>query len=285
MYIKTFGGFEIKDLKDTKFTSKEIEILVYIILKNGRTSANKIIEEIWDSSDKLPSLNNLTVYFSKINKKLKKKGFIKSKNSIVSINAKLPYTDFIEFESLSKKFFSEPSTQKLGKEAFDIYQGEFLPEISSNWVLTIRYYFEEIFFELVKLLLKTEKTKINKLSYLKKIINFGCNLDDIVTIIDSINSNNTNLKNFIDENIFELIYLKDKLLRNPRFIAITIIFENDFKILDHLRKGDFATQLSNNKFKILLELDKGKTVESEFNSFKERMKKEGAKIKKASILS
>jgi|GEM_PF-2575180 len=286
MYIKTFGKFEIVELKNMNFSPKEVEIIIFIISKNGfSVSTNKIIDEVWNPNENLPTLNNLTVYFSNINKKLKNKGKIKTKNSISYFEAKDLKTDFNKFVLSTNKFFSDPSNQKAANEAFEVYSGEFLPGISSNWVLTTRYYYEDLYFELIKLLVEKEKSKIKRFAYLKKIIDVGNNFENILEILKLIHENEKNYKSFIDENIFELIHYKDKLLREPRFIALLIIFENQFKILNFLRKGDFVSKVSENKFKLLLEKNKTKDTESEFNFLIKRLKKEGAKIKKVGIIN
>lgn len=285
MYIKTFGKFEIVELKNTTFSPKELEILIFIISKSKYcVSTNKIIEEVWDQNEKLPTLNNLSVYFSNINKKLKNKGKITTKNSISYFEAKDLKTDFNKFVLLTNKFFSDLSNQEAGNEAFEVYNGEFLPGISSNWVLTTRYYYEELYLELIKLLVKNDTNKIKRLVYLKKIIEVGDNFKNFFEILKLINDNEKNYKNFIDENIFELIRYKDKLFREPRFITVLIILEKNFKILNFLRKGDFVTKVSENEFKILLEKTRTKNDENEFNNFIKRLKKEGAKIKKAGII-
>ncbi|MBO8160452.1 MAG: hypothetical protein H0Z24_02350 [Thermosipho sp. (in: Bacteria)] len=285
MTIKTFGKFEIFELKDTEFSPKEREILTYIVSKKCNISIEKIIDEIWMDSDEICSRKNLTVYFSKINKKIKKVGKIQTKNSVVFLETDHLSIDFEIFESLVKKFVESGEDRIIGLKAFEIYGGDFLPGINSNWVLTTRYFYEDLFFELVKLLVEKENDNFQKLIFIKKIIDTGNNFDNIIRILNTTQNNKIDAKYFVDENIFKLIYLKDKLMRHPRFIAISITFENDFDLLKYLRKGDFAAKISNKTFQVLLEKDPKKTATSELNAFKKRIKKNGGIIKSTKPLN
>lgn len=228
---------------------------------------------MWDD-DKIPSHNDLAAYFSKINKKLHNIAKITTKSSIVSLSTKTPINcDFKNFEQSVEKF---EKTNKIifAKEAFKIYSGEFLPGIISNWALTARLYFEELFFEIGKRLILVEDGKLKRLSYLKKMVNFGIKFE---TLIEILNENQRDY--YIDKRLFDYLLLKNKMLRNPEFIPILITFDNDFPLEDNIRKGDIVLKISNNTFKVLIEQNPKFDINENIKQFCKRLNSLGAKIK------
>ncbi|MBO8160448.1 MAG: hypothetical protein H0Z24_02330 [Thermosipho sp. (in: Bacteria)] len=283
MTIKTFGGFEISELKKVKFTPKEIEIITYLTLNNSTgTLINNLLDEIWYYNDEKNPKKELSVYIAKINKKINKIGKISSKNSKLKIYTDNLTCDAKQFEKFSNEFLHNQKIET-GVKALELYSGRFLPNINNNWVENYRFMYENLLLNVVKFLLTNETDLVKKTFYLEKLIHVGI-YEKINEDFGELLFNKRQLNDYIPNDLFNFLFEKDKLLRNPRYICISLTLRKEINIFKYLRKGDFATK--KNKYTINILLEKNPKINSQkvVESFIKRLTKDGIKLKHLKIL-
>lgn len=277
--VITFGDFLISELKNTHFSPKESEILAFVIYKK-HVSVENVLENVWDINQ-MPCRNDITVFFSKINKKLKNIARLNTKDSIVSVVPNKIETDFENFERLSLVSLDKKDTKSL-KKAFDIYNGDFLPSISSDWALSVRMYYRQAFFEVGKYLVYSETNVSNEMIYLKKMIDLGLDYNVVKLIVEEIEKRYE--FDLVYEDFFDYVLLKNKLMRFSSYIGMVIIFDKEFPLEDNIRKGDIILKIDTSTYKILIERNWKLSKEKDVELFLEKLKDKNAKIKKVEII-
>jgi len=282
MEIYTLGKFEIKELRSIKFSQKEAEIITYISLNHHKgTFKINLINDIWFYSDEIPSKNEISVYISKINKKLKNIAKISCKKSKIYIYSNEITIDAITFEKLSNEFLSEQDT-KIGENALELYKGKFLEGFDNNWIENLRFLYENLLLNDIKLLLDIENDPFKKILYLEKLAHIGT-YENIAEILNDVFFNKFENNEYIPYEILNFLVEKDKLLRNPKYIVIDLTLEKPINLFKYTRKGDIVSKKGYNHFVILFEKKDSKNPEFEIKSFINRLKKSNIKIKKLSF--
>lgn len=283
MTINTFGKFEISTLKKTKFSQKEVEIIVYTCLNYPLgTLKNNLLNDIWFYSEEINAKKELSVYISKINKKLKGISRIRSKNNKIFIDSNNEITiDALIFEKLSNEFLKKQDIS-LGEKTIELYKGKFLEEFENNWIENLRFLYENLFLNDIKLLLCITNDPFKKIFYLEKLAHLNT-YEKIAEILDEILINNFENNELMPLEILNFLKEKDRLLRNPKYIILDITFEKSVNIFHYLRKGDLVSKKGNNHFIILFEKDASKNPEFEIKSFIRRLENANLKIRKFSF--
>lgn len=283
MTINTFGKFEISTLKKTKFSQKEVEIIVYTCLNYPLgTLKNNLLNDIWFYSEEINAKKELSVYISKINKKLKDISRIRCKNNKIFIDSNNEITiDAPFFEKLSNEFLKKQDIS-LGEKAIELYKGKFLEEFENNWIENLRFLYENLFLNDIKLLLCITNDSFKKIFYLEKLAHLNT-YEKIAEILDEILINNFENNELLPLEILNFLKEKDRLLRNPKYIILDITFEKSVNIFHYLRKGDLVSKKGNNHFIILFEKDVSKNPEFEIKSFIRRLENANLKIRKFSF--
>lgn len=281
MELYTLGKFYIKELKTTKFSQKEAEIITYIALNhNNGTFKSSLINDIWFYSDEIPSKNEISVYIAKINKKLKKIAKISCKKSKIYIYSNEIFIDAITFEKLSNEFLNKQDT-KIGEKALELCKGKFLEGFDNNWIENLRFLYENLLLNDIKLLLDIENDPFKNILYLEKLAHIGT-YENIARILNEVFFNKFENCEYIPYEVFNFLAKKDKLLRNPKYLVIDITLEKPTNLFKFIRKGDIISKKGYNHYVILFEKKETKNPEFQIKSFVNRLKKSNIIIKKIS---
>ncbi len=163
--IKTFGTFSVtvngKSVKDASSRSGKVWVLFKYLITNRSTPipTDKLIEVLWPDNDIEKPINALFTLVYRLRGVLDapfqtKQNFILFHHDCYIWNKEAPYIlDAEEFERCLEKL-EDPTSDpdlliKMGQEAFDLYQGDYLPELPEDWIVPVNYYYKRLYSTLV----------------------------------------------------------------------------------------------------------------------------------------
>ncbi|MBB6063422.1 hypothetical protein HNP65_001893 [Thermosipho japonicus] len=279
MYIKTLGEFAILGLEGIKFSDKEKEIISYIAIKSheGYLSRERLLEDIWYFDDKYVSNKRLSVYLTKINKKIKKLGRIFCKDSKIKFFGEKIECDAKAFEKNALNFL-ENKDYEYGEKAISIYKGSFLEGVYNVWVENFRNTYEVLFFDVIYYLISLTSDYLKKSKYLL-YLTYVSSHEKMLELIKNakVFDNKENL--FVPYDFAKFLLEKNFELRDPIYIPIYITLENSVDISRFLRKGDVLSKKDNNTFLVLLEKNHNISMIEQVTSFLKRLEKSGIEVK------
>ncbi|ABR31101.1 hypothetical protein SU69_06340 [Thermosipho melanesiensis] len=280
MYIQTFGDFKING-KFITLSKKEIELLVYSIIKNPYATIENLIENVWAGFIQ-PSRNDVGTYFSKINKKINEFFVrLRIKNGKVIVEGKVEL-DTKLFEKNSRDFLND--NLKLFDKILELYKGPFLGGIDSVWVENYREYFEELFFEMMLVMIKVENNASRRLKILGNLVNLCLDLEKVNDILNFVRKIEFSYQSYVNRDIFDYLYEKDKNLRHSRYIKLILKLKEANELLFKIRRGDVIYKESDKIYYILLETS-GNDVNTDIKKFSYRLVNMGVKIKYIGIVN
>lgn len=170
LYIQTFGDFKLiynkRELSGNTVRSKQLwNLLEYLIAnRHNDCSQEKLYEILWSGKELESHSNALKNLSYRLRTLLSKElgidatKYIINKHGSYSWNINAKYIlDVDEFENLIKTAKSANHSEKESmlyfKAAFDLYQGDFLPEaIYKDWSVPIRVYYQNQFMKIANFL-------------------------------------------------------------------------------------------------------------------------------------
>ncbi|WP_241229990.1 helix-turn-helix domain-containing protein [Thermosipho globiformans] len=279
MYIKTLGEFAILGLEGIKFSDKEKEIISYIAIKNheGYLSRERLLEDIWYFDDKYVSNKRLSVYLTKINKKIKKLGRIFCKDSKIKFSGEKIECDAKDFEKNALNFL-ENKDYKYGEKAISIYKGNFLEGVYNVWVENFRNTYEVLFFDVIYYLISLTSDYLKKSKYLL-YLTYVSSHEKMLELIKNAKVFDNKENIIVSYDFARFLLEKNFELRDPIYIPIYITLENSVDISRFLRKGDVLSKKDNNTFLVLLEKNHNISMIEQVTSFLKRLEKSGIEVK------
>lgn len=278
MYIKTLGEFSILGLEGIKFSDKEKEIISYISIKNheGYLSRERLLEDIWYFDDKYASSKRLSVYLTKINKKIKKFGRIFCRDSKIIFSGEKIECDVKAFEKNALNFL-ENKDYEYGEKAISIYKGSFLEGVYNVWVESFRNTYEVLFFDVIYYFISLTSDYLKKSKYLLYLTYFSSH-EKMLELIKNTKVFDNKENIFVPYDFARFLLEKNFELRDPIYIPVYITLENNVDISGFLRKGDVVSKKDNNTLLVLLEKSHNISMIEQVTSFLKRLEKCGIKV-------
>lgn len=163
--IKTFGTFSVtvngRSVTDTSARSGKIWTLFKYIITHRSTPipTDKLIEVLWPDDEIEKPINALFTLVYRLRGILnsyfdEKQNFIIFHHDCYIWNKDSPYTlDAEQFENGcttldSSVGYTDELLQK-GHQTFNLYQGDYLPELPEDWVVPVNYYYKRLYSSLV----------------------------------------------------------------------------------------------------------------------------------------
>ena len=172
--VKMFGKAEIvygdKDILSGRHTATKAIRLLLILLYNRKEgiTRNRLLEELYGREDMADASNNLRVTVHRLKKMLEEAGFpaydyITSKGGVYRWNSPMEtIVDASEFERLLQEADEKTDDSEKARfisEAIELYQGEFLPQMSGDeWVLMENIRYKNLYETALKWLCKYRKS-------------------------------------------------------------------------------------------------------------------------------
>lgn len=166
LYVQMLGGFSVsykgkEVILGRKSTLKYIQMLQLIWLQGQKgIRKDKLIEALYGWSDVQDANNSVNNLVHQIRKHMKAAGLPKSeyiilKEGIYQTDPVFPVrTDIEEFEDLTESGFraqNRKERERCFRGAFDLYQGEILPAISTEiWVIERQLELKKVFIDCVE---------------------------------------------------------------------------------------------------------------------------------------
>ena len=163
--IKTFGTFSIKvdghSITDISSRSGKIWTLFKYIIshRSSPIPTDRLINILWPEDEVEKPINALFTLVYRLRNLLnepfdERQNFIIFHHDCYIWNKDAPYTlDAEQFEdsiaALDADNLTSDERLNLGRKAFDLYRGDYLPELSDDWLISINYYYKRLYATLV----------------------------------------------------------------------------------------------------------------------------------------
>ncbi len=162
--IRVLGGCEIfchgRRLEFSgKMPKKPLALLKCLIAFGGRDVAeNRIIDALWPGEDADLSIKALDVNLVRLRKLLGQAHAVISNGDVLSLNAKLCWTDVWAFEQATDRVMhsdGDDAVDEASGLALNLYRGEFLPaDAGSAWTLKMREALRSRFLRMIETIAK-----------------------------------------------------------------------------------------------------------------------------------
>lgn len=178
IYVRMFGGLSISAgghtlSEDINRSRKSWNLLSYLIMTRSKDiSINELFQALWQDDSQENPYGSLKTLVCRVRKRLEEAGFpaqemILGQKGAYTWNPALEILlDAEQFEELCQEFLTpedgDQAWEEAGREAFELYRGEFLPKLSEeSWVRPLNAYYHSLYRRLVCRLAECELKREN----------------------------------------------------------------------------------------------------------------------------